>query len=238
MQSARQIIKSVLPDSLWSYLKDNFSDEFALKSYSQEGEDMILRRMFETQPAGFYVDVGAHHPKRFSNTCFFYKQGWRGINIDAMPGSMAAFNRLRPRDINLEIAVSNCSQELTYYLFDEPALNGFSADISNLRSLTTSLQGQQLLTTQTLETILDHHLPANQPIDFLTVDVEGLDLQVLQSNNWQKYRPRSVVVEILCSDLEDYSNQPIAQFLMAENYTVYAKCVNSWIFKSNSFEIP
>lgn len=229
------IAKSILPPRFRAFLKNTFWDEYALKSYAQEGEDMILHRIFETQESGFYVDVGAHHPKRFSNTYFFYKQGWRGINIDAMPGSMAAFNLYRPRDINLEMAVSNCSQELTYYLFDEPALNGFSADISNLRSLATPSKEQQLLTTQRLETILDQYLPASQSIDFLTIDVEGLDLEVLQSNNWQKYRPKAVVVEILHSALEHYPNEPIAQFLVAHNYIIYAKCVNSWIFKSNSF---
>jgi hypothetical protein len=74
-------------------------------SYAQEGEDMVLRRIFEDQPLGFYVDVGAHHPVRFSTTYFFYRRGCRGINIDATPGSMDAFRRLRPRDINLEVAI-------------------------------------------------------------------------------------------------------------------------------------
>ena len=68
---------------------------YGLISYSQEGEDMILRRLFETRRRGFYVDVGAHHPRRFSNTYYFYRQGWSGINIDAAPGSMKLFDRLR-----------------------------------------------------------------------------------------------------------------------------------------------
>ena len=71
--------------------------------YSQQGEDIILHRMFEWQEQGFYIDVGAHHPTRFSNTYKFYKRGWTGINVDAMPGSMTAFNRLRPKDINIEL---------------------------------------------------------------------------------------------------------------------------------------
>ena len=74
-------------------------------SYSQEGEDRILQRLFENQTPGFYVDIGAHHPRRFSNTYIFYKQGWRGINVDATPGSMFLFRVFRKRDINLEIAV-------------------------------------------------------------------------------------------------------------------------------------
>jgi len=74
----------------------------AAVSFAQEGEDRVLYRMFQGRfgRPGFYVDVGAHHPTRFSNTYLFYRMGWRGINLDAMPGSMAAFARARPRDIN------------------------------------------------------------------------------------------------------------------------------------------
>src|SRR5690242_3324544 len=68
---------------------------WAVKSYSQEGEDRILHSIFETVADGFYVDIGAHHPKRFSNTYLFYQRGWRGINVDAMPGSMVRFKRVR-----------------------------------------------------------------------------------------------------------------------------------------------
>ena len=133
----KKLLKSILPKSAIEkliYFKNNNLDGYALKSYSQEGEDMILRRLFEKQQTGFYVDVGAHHPKRFSNTYFFYKKGWRGINIDAMPDSMIPFNKIRPRDINIEKPVSDKKQVLTYYAFNEPALNGFSKELSDTRS--------------------------------------------------------------------------------------------------------
>ena len=106
----KKTLKTILSKSAIEKLakvKNNYFDSYALKSYSQEGEDMILMRLFENQKMGFYVDVGAHHPKRFSNTYFFYKLGWKGINVDAMPGSMTAFNRIRARDINIEKPVSN-----------------------------------------------------------------------------------------------------------------------------------
>ena len=72
---------------------------------------MISRHVFEGRWQGFYVDVGVDHPRRYSNTYFFYKLGWRGVNIDAMPGSMNLFARIRPRDINLECGVRLYSQE-------------------------------------------------------------------------------------------------------------------------------
>mgnify|MGYP001334584774 CR=1 FL=1 len=86
---------------------------------------MILNRIFGNQAKGFYIDVGAHHPKRFSNTYLFYKRGWSEINIDAMPGSMKIFDKQRPRDINIEKPVSNEKKIMDFYIFNEPALNSF-----------------------------------------------------------------------------------------------------------------
>ena len=232
----KKLIKSVLSKSAINKLvniKNNYFDGYSLKSYSQEGEDMILRRLFEKQKTGFYVDVGAHHPKRFSNTYFFYKLGWRGINVDAMPGSMIAFNRIRPRDINIEKPVSNKKQLLTYYAFNEPALNGFSKELSEERDGKGSyfVKFTKDIETSTLEEILDDNLPKVQSIDFLSIDVEGLDFNVLRSTNLEKYHPKVILVEILNSSLADIQISKIYQFLTDAGYELYAKTVNTVIFK-------
>jgi len=134
MNNILKLIYNLVPlpfKNLLRRIRDLYQwDSYYEKSWSQEGEDLILSRYFENLKAnGFYVDVGAHHHLRFSNTYKFYKQGWYGINIDAMPGSMDLFNRLRPRDINLEKSVSDSKQIMTYYAFNEPALNGFSGSV-------------------------------------------------------------------------------------------------------------
>ena len=232
----KQIVKMHLPKNIIEKLmiiKNNYFDGYALKSYSQEGEDMILRRLFEKQKTGFYVDVGAHHPKRFSNTQFFYKKGWKGINIDAMPNSMSLFNKLRPRDINLEIPVSDKKQKLTYYMFNEPALNGFSKELAEKRA---SKNGYKIISvkdmeTSTLEEILEKHLPHGQEIDFMSIDVEGLDLQVLKSNNWKRFRPKFVLVEILGSSINDIANSKEYKYLSGVGYEVFAKTVSTVIFR-------
>src|SRR5690554_7725497 len=102
------------------------------RSYSQEGEDMVLRGFYEDKKnyRGFYIDIGAHHPFRFSNTMYFYKKGWKGINIEADPKALKLFNGFRKRDINLNIGISGIKQLLTSYSFNESALNGFSKEIS------------------------------------------------------------------------------------------------------------
>lgn len=208
-------------------------DSYHQKIWSQEGEDVILSRFFGAKKNGFYVDVGAHHPCRFSNTYKFYRKGWQGINIDAMPGSMAPFKKYRKLDINLEIPVSLVPKELEYYIFNEPALNGFDATLSQERNKVPNnykIIKTISLKTQRLSEILSAYLPNNQRIDFLSVDVEGLDFEVIQSNDWNKYRPEMVLVELLSSTLSQLEKDEISLFLSRQGYEIYAKAVNTVFF--------
>ena len=216
-------------------IKNDLFDGYSVKSYSQEGEDMILKRIFEEQKEGFYVDVGAHHPKRFSNTYFFYKKGWSGINIDPMPNSMKLFDRIRPRDINIEKPISDKKEILTYYSFDEPALNGFSKELSDERNKLEHycLKSTIDIETSTLEEILDKNLSNNKIIDFLSIDVEGWDFKVLKSTNFHKYKPKVILVEILNNSLIDIEKNEISIYLKKFNYIIFAKAVNTVIFIEN-----
>ena len=212
-------------------------DMFYQKSWSQEGEDVILSRYFEgIKTNGFYVDVGAHHPLRFSNTYKLYKKGWHGINIDAMPDSMDLFKRLRPRDINIEKAISDSKQILTYYAFNEPALNGFSPELAKLYQEQGKyhILFKKDLETSTLEEILDQYLPQGQKIDFLSIDVEGLDFAILKSNNWRKYKPEIILIEILRKTLDEILDNEVTIFLKQLGYSIDAKCMNTVIFKKRS----
>jgi len=210
-----------------------FYDFFARKSYSQDGEDILIDNMIKRKKQGFYVDVGAHHPFKYSNTYFFYKKGWRGINIDAMPGSMKIFNRTRKRDINLEYAIYEKERKLTFYMFNQPTLNSFSKKISLQREKKGKFKiiNKIPIKTVTLEKVLDKHLPKNQKIDFLSTDVEGLDLEVLKSNNWKKYKPHFIVVELLNKNLKKVLKDPIYKFLSNKNYNLISKTIRSCIFK-------
>jgi len=232
----KQIVKIILPQKIiysLNDIKNNYFDGYAIKSYSQEGEDMILRRLFENQKKGFYVDVGAHHPKRFSNTFFFYKKGWSGINIDAMPNSMRLFNKIRPRDINLEVPISDKKQKLKYYMFNEPALNGFSKDLTEKRDGKDNYKiiSEKDMETSTLKEIFEKYLPHGQEIDFMSIDVEGLDLQVLKSNDWERARPKLVLIEIIGSSIKDIANSEEYKYLTEFGYEIFAKTVNTIFFQ-------
>lgn len=208
-------------------------DPYGRLSFSQEGEDMILARIFEGQKSGFYVDVGAHHPQRFSNTYHFYLRGWRGINIDAAPGSMALFDAVRPGDINLETPISGERQVLTYYSFNEPALNSFSPELARERDGLRDFHivSEQRLETRTLAEVLDERLTPGTEIDFMSVDVEGLDYQVLKSNDWTRFRPRVVLAEDLdISDLRRVDESPVVAFLRGVGYRPTGKTVCTLFF--------
>lgn len=197
---------------------------FAQISYSQEGEDLILLRLFDGQHNGFYVDVGAHHPKRFSNTYLFYREGWRGINIDAMPGAMTEFRRLRPRDVNLEVAVAGSPGTMTFYMFNDPALNTCDEHLARERNTGMyAIVGTQTVQTERLGDILRRELPPDQLIDFLTVDVEGLDAEVLGSNDWEKFRPTYVLTECGPGSVAGVMQDRQYAILTAANYELIAK---------------
>lgn len=213
-------------------------DPYMRPSYSQEGEDIILDKLFGQQAKGFYIDVGAHHPMRFSNTYSFYRRGWCGINIDAMPASMLAFRKSRPRDINLEMAILKERGSLKYYQFNEPALNGFSASLSEQRDGLGSYKviGVVEMEGLPLGEVLEKYMPATiRQIDFMSVDVEGLDLEVLQSNDWERFRPKVILVELLSSSLSSISSDPVYKFLAGNGYSVFAKAVQTVFFASHEF---
>lgn len=226
------------PQPIWRWLREareRWFDIHARKSYSQEGEDLLVERFLDQLDMGFYVDVGAHHPKRFSNTYRLYLRGWRGLNIDATPGSMKQFSLVRPKDINIEAAVSSMPQELTFYVFNDPALNTLSKDLAITRvNEMYSIVDEVTVSAKPLRKLLDDHLPAGTRINLMTIDVEGFDLDVLQSNDWTRYSPDFILVECLGLDtLEDASSDPVTILLRDQNYSIVAKTMNTVLFKGN-----
>jgi len=209
-------------------------------SFAQEGEDILLSSyccdlsIVDEGQTGFYVDIGAHHPTRFSNTYLFYLKGWNGINIDAMPGSMSLFNKFRERDINLEIPVSDKIEEVNYYSFKEPAYNTLDSKIAKLRiSNNNEIGNVYKIKTRTLESVLDEYLPVNINITFMSIDVEGFDMRVLQSNNWIKYKPKIILIEDESFCYTSQNDSEIFKYLLDENYTLIAKTRRNLLFCYN-----
>lgn len=214
------------------YLRYELLDGYGVRSYSQEGEDLILQRIFSRQGSGFYVDVGAHHPKRFSNTYYFYRRGWRGLNIDPNPEAIRLFNRHRPRDISLEMGISDSAGTLTYYMFNDPALNTFDEMLAADKERNTRyrIMDRRPVQVARLDDVLSGHLPAGTRIDFMSIDAEGFDERVVQSNDWRRYRPSCLLVELLHSDIESVLRSPIHRYLSDREYSLFAKTFNTLFY--------
>jgi FkbM family methyltransferase len=228
----RQLVVSATPELVRQAIVQQYKEAQGLHgghylySYSQQAEDLHIQRYFGTRGQGFYVDIGAYHPFQYSNTQLFYSRGWRGINIEPNPDQFAFFPQYRPQDTNLNLAVGDAGETLTYYCFNEPAINSFSkphADDWASRDgfyITRTLQ----IATLPLADILEKHLPGGQAIDFISIDAEGWDLAVLASNDWQRYRPQLVLVEAGISADSPIGHLPVSQYLQKVGYRLW--CVS------------
>ncbi len=199
--------------------------------YGQEAEDVLLEQIGLPEK-GFFVDVWAHHPVRFSNTYALYRKGWRGINIDATPGSMDLFRKMRPGDINIEAAVSDDPTPRTLYLFEEAALNTFDRELADSRlAAGWPLKEKRDISRTPLVSLLDRYVPAGVAIDLLSVDVEGEEMGVLRSNDWDRYRPAVIVLEDLAASFEDLGRSEVVAYLADRSYEPVSKLVRSLIFR-------
>ena len=167
-----------------------------LHSHSQFNEDLILSLLAGKIKNGFYVDVGANHPTFNSNTKRFYDKGWSGINIEPTNDGYGSLLKNRSRDINLNIAVANRSGVTTLYeLGNDTTLSTLNPDNAALMSRNLGLPvTPRDIHVRPLSSVLDEHC-GNKAIHFMSIDVEGVDLEVLQSNDWEKYRPEVLMIE-------------------------------------------
>lgn len=164
--------------------------EFIRDSYAQVGEDLIIERCFKRGFVGRYLEIGAYHPTRLSNTYRFYKKGWRGIVVEPNPEIKKMFEEVRPHDKFWNIGISDKNQVLNYYQFMIPALNTFSKkDADESVKNGHKISGILKINTKNINSIL------KGKIDFISIDTEGYDEIILRSLDWKTYRPKVVCVE-------------------------------------------
>lgn len=203
-------------------------------SYSQEGEDMILRDLFSDKKNGFYIDIGAYDPFRFSNTNYFYELGWIGINIEPSPDGFKKFEIHRKRDKNLNLGIGLEESELVYYRFEEGALNTFDADRVKFLEETTVYKAKDTVNVKVrpLANVLRDY-SQNQEIDFMNIDVEWNEISVLKSGDWKTFRPKVILIEILDFDLETISRNPTHLLLKEIGYHFYCKTPRTCFYVNN-----
>lgn len=206
------------------------------KSFSLEAEDLLVDNIFSNvlklfRP-GFYLDIGAAHPIKYSNTYFFYKLGWNGICVEPNPDFQALYKDYRPHDTVINAGISGSdSGILTYHKFEHPYLNGFyDQDVIDwhVKSNGQTYLGSTEIQCISIGEFLKNNV--NRPVDFLNIDVETLDVEILSAWDWDACKPLLICAEIHTSSLKDVVESDVAKILGAAGYTPVSRGWLSTIF--------
>ena len=185
------------------------------KSYSSNSVDLIINELFKNKKKGIYIDVGCNHPFIGNNTYKLFKRGWSGINIDLDYTFIDSFNFYRPNDYNLQIGVSdkNGEQEM-YYHHERSAINTLDIKRSSKSILKKNIK------TLTLNSIIENSKFKNKQIDYVSIDVEGYELNVLKGFDLNKYQPKALSIEYIDAEMikEEYYHQNINNILNSNLY--------------------
>ena len=209
----------------------------AKASYSQTGEDTIIEYLFDSikifKPS--YLEIGTNQPKICNNTYSFYLKGCKGVCIEPDAKMINAIKRLRPNDTILNVGISSEeSGSALFYLFPE-TFNGwstFSKDEAEIRKSESGI-GYEIkqVELKNINSIIQEHF--NPYPNFISLDVEGLDLEILQSLNFDKYKPEVICVETISfgylTNTEKKLNS-ISEFMAQKEYAVYADTHINTIF--------
>jgi FkbM family methyltransferase len=180
------------------------------------------------------LDIGAHHPFIYSNTALLYKLGWIGINIDAFPGSMKLFNKVRKRDLNLEIGISSQKSDLDFYIFEERELNTFDREIYKMQvSRGKVFECTKKIQCLTFNAIIEKYVTSNNSIDLITIDIEGHELNVIKTINFNLIHPQLFIIEFIESSIDKVLTSEINNILNVNDYYLVASLGNSQIFSKN-----
>ncbi len=163
-------------------------------SYAQNFEDVMLARVFKGQASGFYIDVGVFHPTADSVTKHFYDLGWSGINIEALPKQFELILQARPRDINIQAAASTQPGPLRFHSVRDTGLSTARSDYAEMHADAGFAVEALEVPTVSLASVCKEHAHG-KIIDFMKIDVEGAEADVVNSADWQTYRPKVVVIE-------------------------------------------
>lgn len=197
------------------------------KTWSQCGEDIIVKFIFENLGLSrvVYMDIGAHHPKYLSNTYLFYLQGSNGVNIEPDPNLFSRFGRARRRDININAGVGPVAGSAEFYVMSSRTLNTFSRQEADryVSEFGFKIQKTCRVDVRTFSDIVDQELQGRVP-DFVSLDVEGMDLCILQSIDFSRFKPVVFCIETLsyAEDGSGMKNREINELMIRNGYFLYA----------------
>ena len=206
-----------------------------LNKGSQFGEDEYILNLFDKKSKGKFLDVGCYHPTRHSNTYLMYKKGWSGLNIDLNPLTIELFNFMRPRDININIGISDSEEEKRLFYIDElNTQNTLDQNQLNFLKNHHNIKDDEIIEkkikTKRLDKILNDHKFFD--IDFMNLDVEGHELNVLKTLNFEKISIKYICVEMIDhNEISIENNQKIKELLFANNFNFIKNFNYNYIYQ-------
>jgi len=186
--------------------------------YSNWGLDVLADEFFRNKKNGVYIDIGCHHPHLNNNTFRLYKRGWVGINIDLDFNTIDMFNFFRKKDLNIQAAVSDKEEEHDLFFFhNRSAINTLSSQSG------TKAKEVRKIQTRSLNNIIENSIFKDKKINFVSIDVEGFELNVLKGFDLNKYKPDLVIIEFIDFKIKEYYFRNIDNILNSHVYAFMDK---------------
>lgn len=210
------------------------------ESFSQSGEDMIVDFIFKAKGIELpsYIDIGANDPMHLSNTAYFYEKGCTGINIEPNPILYKRIKNKRKKDINLNIGLGEKSGFLDFYVMDSDTMSSFSKEnVEELcKKYSFSVKEIVPVEVKTINEVCDVYWGGRYP-DYISLDVEGMDWQILNSMNFQRAGAYVICVETVeyTDGLDGGKDKDIIEFMTDNGYIVYADTHINTIFVKKSW---
>jgi FkbM family methyltransferase len=200
---------------------------FGDKTYAQHGDDIVIRAVFHSLGISCpsYLDLGAHHPENISNTKLLYDSGSRGINVEANPNLYKLFLEQRPQDINLNVGVGIKAGFQDFYMIDgESGRNSFIKEVAE--GFVMDYPQFSITEVRQIPIFTIEHILKNRRIpDLLSIDIEGMDFEVLQSIDFRRFPFR-----VVCVEIQPYSEEDIRTLMHNVGYYSIIKCGSNLIF--------
>ena len=190
------------------------------------GEDIFIRRFFKNETKGIYVDIGCYHPVKGSLTYYLFKKGWKGLNVDLSKVSVDLFKISRPRDYNINAAVTDFDGDTSYY--ESWAINQQNSLISENEKKKIKVKAYKL------NTLLNNFKISK--VDYLNIDVEGNEFKVISSFDFEKFQPKLISIEQNIYNSEKLFDDKCHKLLLAKGYFLTSKIGVTCIYLDKKYE--
>lgn len=218
-----------------TWQRANLREAYTRLTYAQHAEDLVIATVFEYLGSRVetYLDVGAWDPVHDSNTYLFYRAGARGVLVEANPDYAQRLRDARPGDTVLAVGMGGDERrEAPYFVVEDGSSgwNTFSAgQAAQIRATGKSVRETRLPMVPVNEVLEEHFGRTQRPLDLLSIDVEGLDLAILQSWDFERYRPK-----VICAETKQLTTngqvEELIELVLSKGYELRAATFVNSIF--------